>query len=86
MRLILLALAVAVIGCGKPSRYASGSGYGVGIPRVNFMLGETKHARGLNTQGFKGEPAEYGGPVWPEADDGSGASNEARPRTGGAPR
>jgi hypothetical protein len=50
-RLIGLALCVGVIGCGRPSTFAAGSGYGVGIPRVNYMLGKEGPSRGETRQG-----------------------------------
>jgi len=46
-----LALCVGVIGCGRPSTLAAGSGYGVGVPRVNYMLGKEPASRGESRQG-----------------------------------
>lgn len=45
-------LLLGVAGCGKPSPYAAGSGYGVGIPRTHFMFHLEPQARGQSTMGL----------------------------------
>jgi hypothetical protein len=76
---LLLALCtVGLLGCGQPSRFAGGSGYGVGVPRAAITFSGHAQARRGTSQGFAGEPREYGGPVH--------VSSEAPPRSGAAPR
>jgi hypothetical protein len=47
--LMVGALLCGIAACGRPSPYAEGSGYGVGIPRTNFTAGVPPQARGQST-------------------------------------
>jgi hypothetical protein len=50
--LIAAGVALAASGCGHPSPFASGTGYGVGIPRTNFMVAKDTYGTGWS-QGFE---------------------------------
>jgi hypothetical protein len=43
------ALCVGVMGCSRPSTFAKGSGYGVGIPRTNFTYVRSFRAQAVPT-------------------------------------
>jgi len=47
----LTATVLAIGACQPPGSHASGTGYGVGIPRVAFTIGNEPQARGFDTLG-----------------------------------
>jgi hypothetical protein len=54
----VLGLAAGLGGCrAGGSRYAAGSGYGVGVPRANWTFGKDYHAK-KDRVGIEGAPVE----------------------------
>jgi hypothetical protein len=48
---LILAAVMSTAGCRKAGPHAGGTGYGVGIPRVAYTIGNEPQAHGASTQG-----------------------------------
>ena len=63
---MLLVVALGLGGCGKAGPHAAGSGYGAGIPRVNFTFGNEPQTRGGSMEGVAA-PSEAEPPAGPRS-------------------